>query len=462
MASAAEEEVPAIQVLEKDRYFTQALVRLPSALPSLLPPLSGGPSSFSSSSVRIRTEAFSLSSNNFTYAKLGTLLGWWDAHPLPASAPAPYGDAARYGRTNCWGYARVLESTSPAAPRGSYLWGYLPVGTLAQDLEVRPSESKNDGSLVVVPGWVTVTNEYRQHLMPIYNQYRVYPAEKGLEIQRKDEGVAWDVLIGVMHTTAYLMNRYVFAPNPLEAVAPHPGDAPWTPEQAASLTDAIVISFAPGSKVGLAFAHLLRNERPAEARPRVVIGAASEHSRAFVERTGFYDEVVSSTGDDPVATLDRVLAAHPPTSSGGSKTKVAIFDFGGRGGAAARWAEALEPVLNKEGERNLLLVSIGSEIQEQSAAEMLAARTQAHGAGNSSIVRVLVNADDMRTRAIAREEGGEQAFYEGLDASWAAFKARGIPGFRIRWGEGMESAVQGWDELARGEVAADEGLVFKV
>lgn len=100
------------------------------------------------------------------------------------------------------------------------------------------------------------------------------------------------------------MNRYVFAPNPSEAVAPHPGDAPWTPEQAASLTDAVVISFAPGSKVGLAFAHLLRNERPASgARPRAIIGAASGHSRAFVERTGFYDAVVSSTGDDPAATL---------------------------------------------------------------------------------------------------------------------------------------------------------------
>lgn len=152
---------------------------------------------------------------------------------------------------------------------------------------------------------------------------------------------------------------------------------------------------------------------------------------------------------------------------------MAIFDFGGRGGPAARWAEALEPVLlddkeeeeEEEGGILLQLATIGSEIEEQSAAGTLAAltRTRAQGAaGNSGIVRVRVNADDMRTRAIAREEGGESAFYEGLDRSWEAFKERGIPGFRVRWGEGMESAVRGWDELARGEVAADEGLVFKV
>lgn len=53
-------EIPEIQILEKEKYFTQALVRLPDALP--LPPL--GPSS-----VRIRAEAFSLTSNNFTYGK---------------------------------------------------------------------------------------------------------------------------------------------------------------------------------------------------------------------------------------------------------------------------------------------------------------------------------------------------------------------------------------------------------
>lgn len=103
--------------------------------------------------------------------------------------PPPFNDAAKYGRTNCWGYARVLESTFPDVAAGSYFWGYLPIGTLPQDLEVEGAG---------VPGHVTVTSAYRQHLMRIYNRYRVYPESKGLEIQRLDEGIAYDALFRVM------------------------------------------------------------------------------------------------------------------------------------------------------------------------------------------------------------------------------------------------------------------------
>ena len=173
-------EIPEIQVLEKEKYFTQALVRLPNAVP--LPALAP-------SSVRIRTEALSLSTNNFNYAKLGKLLGWWDAHPLPASVPAPYNDAAKYGCMNCWGYARVLESTFAGVEQGTYMFGYLPIGTLPNDLEVAQG---------AVEGWVVVTSAYRQKLMPIYNKYRVYPTTKVDEIRRKDDSIAYDCLIEVM------------------------------------------------------------------------------------------------------------------------------------------------------------------------------------------------------------------------------------------------------------------------
>ena len=173
-------EIPEIQVLEKERYFTQALVRLPDAVP--LPALAP-------SSMRIRTEALSLTSNNFSYAKMGHILGWWDVHPLPDSIPAPYNDAAKYGRINCWGYARVLESTFAGLEPGSYVYGYLPIGTLPLDLEV------TQGAL---EGHIVVTTSYRQKQMSIYNRYRVLPASKGEEIRRKDDSVAQYSLFGVM------------------------------------------------------------------------------------------------------------------------------------------------------------------------------------------------------------------------------------------------------------------------
>ncbi|KAJ2967168.1 hypothetical protein NUW58_g10507 [Xylaria curta] len=94
------DEIPSIQVLDKKDYFKQALVSLPNALPypALAP-----------SSLRLRTTVLSLTVNNFTYAALGTLLHWWDVHPLPASTPAPYNDSTQYGRISAWGYAEVLE-----------------------------------------------------------------------------------------------------------------------------------------------------------------------------------------------------------------------------------------------------------------------------------------------------------------------------------------------------------------
>lgn len=73
------DEIPTVQILDKKNYFQQTLVPFPNALP--YPPL--GPSS-----LRLRTTVLSLTVNNFTYAALGTLLNWWDVHPLPKHAGA--------------------------------------------------------------------------------------------------------------------------------------------------------------------------------------------------------------------------------------------------------------------------------------------------------------------------------------------------------------------------------------
>lgn len=146
-------EVPVIQVLEKEHYFSQALVPLPSAVP--YPPLAP-------SSLLLRTKLLALTVNNFTYAKLGFLAHWWDVHYLSASTPAPYDDPSKYGRLSAWGWAEVLELTHTGVPAGSFFWGYQPIGTLPQDLTVR------DGS---VPGQITATNAFRQKLMPLYIRY---------------------------------------------------------------------------------------------------------------------------------------------------------------------------------------------------------------------------------------------------------------------------------------------------
>ncbi|KAI8626320.1 hypothetical protein F5Y19DRAFT_226761 [Xylariaceae sp. FL1651] len=448
------DEIPAIQILDKKNYFQQTLLPLPNALP--YPAL--GPSS-----LRLRTSVLSLTVNNFTYAALGTLRNWWDVHPLPPSTPAPYNDASKYGRINAWGYAEVLESTVPEVPKGSYLWGYVPLGTLPQDLEVELHPNGN------IADQIFVTNAYRRHLMSIYNRYFVYPASSssspiGAEIAQKTSGVAYDALLRVMHATAFLMARFAFSADPARTIDPVPGpddDAvqqQWG-AQNADLRDATVLVFAPGSKAALAFAALLRARDGAEekqdddddGRPARIVGVPSEASKAFVEGTGLYD-AVAPTSSDPAAAL-RNVGHEEEEEDGGKKKKIVIFDFGGRDGIAMRWAAALAPSSNNNN-NNLLYVRVGSGIIDPSKG------LPAAGASQPPFTVAQVSAGDMRRRAMKRV--GEERYWAEEMASWEKFRREGIKGFGVNWGEGMEDVIRGWDRLARGEVLPSEGLVYKL
>lgn len=413
-------EIPAIQVLEKERYFTQHLVSLPDAVP--YPPL--GPSS-----VRVRTKVMSLTSNNMTYAKAGFLLKWWGVHPLPHSTPAPFNDATKYGRINCWGFAEVLDSTHPSVTKGGYLWGYLPIGTLAQDLIVEKG---------TVSGQIFVKNDYRQDIFSIYNRYFVFPPELGSRIDSRAESVAYDAILRIMYETSYLVNRFVFTTEPKETVIPGPDGVAWDSNKA-DIKSAMIICLAPGSKVALSFARELRH---GEKKPVAkVIGAASDYSIEFVRETGEYDEVIS-TSDEP----SKVLAEIP------SDNKIVLVDFGGRGGIAKKWAVAIS-----KNHKNVLLMDCGREISEQSSSEVLASFQQPQAVTYES---AQINASDMRDRAIAKV--GEEKYFRDFEEAWDTFKKTPIRSLRISWGTGLDDVLKGWKSLAAGMVQPDEGLVYVI
>ncbi|KAI2472975.1 hypothetical protein F4781DRAFT_257236 [Annulohypoxylon bovei var. microspora] len=406
-------EIPVVQILDKKNYFKQALVPYPNALP--LPPLG-------ESSLRIRTEVLSVTSNNFSYCKFGDLFGWWGVHPIPPSTPAPYDDASTYGRINAWGYAKVIASTFAGVPAGSFVFGYLPLGTLPLDFQVKKG---------AVPSQFLVTEPYRQPLLPIYNRYTAFPASFGAEIAARSEAVAYDAIVKVMHLTAYLMAEFMFPADPARSVT-------LTPAQA-DLAGATVINFAPGSKVGLAFAQLLRQPRGASA-PRKIVGAASEYSQAFVRGTGLYDSV-AATSADPLATLEELGTP--------KDQKVVICDFGGRAGAAWKWAAAISAAYPRT-----QLVVVGAEVSEP-AAPGAPPPARPEGVDVNQ-----VNADGLQAAAMAQV--GEKEYFEGLEKSWEGLRSEGFKGLKVSWGEGMESVKEGWDRFARNEVKAEEGLVFKL
>lgn len=415
-------EIPVIQVLEKERYFTQHLISLPDAIPYA--PL--GPSS-----VRVRTKVMSLTSNNMTYAKAGFLMKWWNIHPLPPSTPAPFNDATKYGRINCWGFSEVLDSTHPSVEKGSYLWGYWPIGTLAQDLVLEKG---------TVPGQVFVKNDYRQDIFSIYNRYFIFPSDLGESIEARAESIAYDAMFRVMYETSYLVNRFVFAPDPKDTIIPGPGSAAWDPSKA-DIKGATIICLAPGSKVALSFARELRHGQKKPVAK--VIGAASDYSIEFVRDTGEYDEVIS-TSEEPSSVLARI-----PDDG-----KIVLVDFGGRGGVAQKWAVAIS-----KARQDFLLMNCGREISEESSSNVLASFQKAQSAP-PAYESAQINASDIRDLAIAKY--GEERYFKDFEDAWEAFKKNPVKGLKITWGNGMEDVLKGWKSLSAGTVKPNEGLAYVI
>lgn len=413
------DNMPEIQILDKERYFTQHIISLPDSLPyPALPP----------GYIRLRTKVLGLSASNLNVAKVAFLFNWWQAYPLPDSLPEPFSDPKTYGLTATWGYAEVLDSTVSFVSKGSYHYGYVPIGTLAFDVRVRQGE---------IPNHIIVTSDKRQH-MPFYNRYITYAAPLKRDIDGRSESLAYDVLIRIMFETAHLLGHFVFAQNPGDTLAPGLDPLQWSAKKA-NLDDAVVIHLAPGSKAALCLAHIL-HEKTLGGKPKSIIGASSESSKQFVLSTGLYDRVVS-TDDDVLEVVSHGDGVHD---------KIVLIDFGGRDGIAHKWAAELEPIY-----RNLVLLSVGGEISQVQSSAVLASVQN-----TPKDYHVRASLSHMRDRAVAMI--GEEKYFTDLETKWKAFRETGIHSLSINWGTGMTDVKDKWKRLASGQVKPSEGLVVSL
>jgi hypothetical protein len=384
----------------------------------------------------------SLTTNNFTYARFGHLLGWWDVHPLPRSIPAEYSDPTAFGRISAWGYGTVLESTLSGLEAskikvGTQMYGYLPIGTLPVDMQVEINQN--------VPGQFFEVSEGRAKLMPIYNRYMFYPSATTAE-EKQNQGI--DSLFQVLFETGYLMSRFVFAWDPKELVQPgreigatSDSATTWKFEDGKIGEDTIMLLFSASGKTALAFAHELKNNRPAGSKPRMVVAVGSDSSRAFTERTELYDKVLKYDAD---STSD--LVAELGLDSG---SKIVICDFGSRNNAADRWAVKL-----KQTYKNTLFMGIGAEVVADTPEKTM----EKFLAGMAS-EKIQINASGMRSQAMMIL--GEEKYFEDFLKEWKTCKERGVvKGMRLTWGEGMGAVAEGWERLYKGDVKPDEGLLF--
>jgi hypothetical protein len=413
--------IPIIQVLSRNNYEEQHLVPLPNAIPY---------PERSPSSIRVKPSIISLTANNLTYGRVGHLLGIWDIYPLPPSIPPEYASSEHFGRVGAWGYATVIESNVPEIEAFSQVFGLFPIGTLPLDMEIQVNPHN--------PKQFFEISKQRESVMAIYNLYFLYPPVTQRTLPQQSQG--FDALFQTFFRTSYLINRFIFPWSPAELVHPRNAEDGWTIQKGSIDEKTTVLVFADSGKTALSFAYLLKNCRPAEGTPQMVVGVGSNASRNFVKETRLYDKLLTYDSDAGDVALELGL---------NSDSKVVLCEFGSRGEAATRWAAKLR---QSHGHVVQLIVA-GETILDspEKATEKFLARSKS-GA-------VVFNASDAGVQAAAVL--GERRYFEEFFEEWQFFKERGlIEGLHLVWGKGIEDVGKGWEALCRGSVGANHGLVF--
>ena len=205
--------------------------------------------------VRLRIDAFALTSNNITYAAFGDAMNYWGFFPT--------GDATT-GCIPVWGFANVVESRCDGVAVGERFYGYLPV---ASDVVLEPAR--------VTPAGFFDGAEHRRELHAVYNQYSRCAADPGYVASREAE----QALLRPLFMTSFLIDDFLA-------------------DNAFFGARSVLLSSA-SSKTAYGTAFCLAQRR-GRADAVQVIGMTSSSNLAFTRGLGCYDAVLSY---DDVALL---------------------------------------------------------------------------------------------------------------------------------------------------------------
>jgi len=205
--------------------------------------------------VRLRIDAFALTSNNVTYAAFGDAMNYWGFFPT--------GDAAT-GCIPVWGFADVVESRCEGVAVGERFYGYWPI---ASDVVLQPAR-------VTAAGFFD-SAEHRRELHAVYNQYNRCAADPGYDSAREAE----QALLRPLFSTSFLIDDFL-------------GDNEFFGARSVVLSSA-----SSKTAYGTAFCLALRGGGPDAVK---VIGLTSTANLAFTRALGCYDTVL---GYDELGTL---------------------------------------------------------------------------------------------------------------------------------------------------------------
>ncbi len=222
--------------------------------------------------VLLRIDTFALTANNITYAAFGDAMQYWNF--FPAADPVE-------GRIPVWGVADVAASRCEGVAAGERFYGYFPMST---HFLVQPER--------VGPGGFSDGAPHRKALHAVYNQYLRCSGDPGYRADQE----AQQMLLRPLFTTSFLIDDFL-ADNDFFGAG------------------AVILSSA-SSKTAYGSAFCLKQH----ARKVRVIGLTSEGNRAFVERLGVYDDVVTY---DAVAAITAQSAVYVDMS-GSTQVRSAV------------------------------------------------------------------------------------------------------------------------------------------
>lgn len=407
-------------------------------------PLSVSPKPLADNSVRVRVRMVSLTSNNLSYARGGTMFRWWDTYPVPADSPAPYNDRDEYGVVPAWGYGEILESTA-AIPAGKLLFGFWPTYSLPVDLELEPHEPKGH--------WREVSKE-RSHLWTIYNRYHEVnepiPSssfEVNSDLTKK---MAYTALVQPVWGCGYLMGRYLFPEDPKACPPIHPLGQPggWS-ESDGDISSAVLVSLSASSKTGQSFSWQILYNRSTSGplglvQATSVPASAIDPSKSVLPtKTVTYAELIDSATTKWIASL--------------KPNRIVIADFGASAQVLDDFVQGLKSSDSPVASAAITIIGIGSE-QKVYTPDELRERMVA----SANIGKMQYNTSGVRDRVLEREDAESHwsTYWEAWDrflADTAVADVEIVLGNGVQGEKGLEG---GWDALCAGRVVGNKGLVY--
>ncbi|MGZ8691002.1 MAG: DUF2855 family protein, partial [Aeromicrobium sp.] len=215
--------------------------------------------------VRLRIDAFALTSNNTTYAAFGEAMNYWSFYPT--------GDPTT-GCIPVWGFATVVESRCAGVDVGERIYGFWPI---SDEAVLQPARVNAGG---FVDG-----AEHRRELHPVYNQYLRCSADPGYVAEREAE----QALLRPLFATSFLIDDFL------------------ADNQFFGARTVVLSSASSKTAYGTAFCLALRRGAADAVK---VVGLTSPGNLAFTRSLGCYDEVLcyddvpTALADEPAVYVD--------------------------------------------------------------------------------------------------------------------------------------------------------------